>query len=243
MEFFYAIVLILALVFGLPKLLEKVGELIPDSRQKSDLQLQEKKVTPNEDSNKVEAIKRQLEKNISVPANKPVTSDKLPNLSEKITDNPIAPTGTNSPINRTQEKQAIKINIEPNEVKSQAASEIIDVPKGVIVKVKRVRIVEHSVNIEWSSAITGKGEVGIKQLVSASIQGEIQRVKGYVLQQTESMEYEITLDGEKHPQYQLMWMDVWLKGIAEIQESGNSYQQPFQFRDRAELKVIPLSTL
>lgn len=193
-----------------------------------------------DDSSKVEAVKRQIERDISAtnkpaPANKPLTS------SEKIADSFFSVV-EQKPISQAQEKQVIKINIEPNEIKSQAASEIIDVPKGVIVKVKRIRIVEHSMNIEWSSAITGKGEVGIKQLVSASIQGEIQRVKGYVLQQTESMEYEITLDGEKHPQYQLMWMDVWLKGMAEIQENNNSYQQPFQFRDRAELKVVPLST-
>ncbi len=242
MEAFFAILLLLILVFGLPKVLEKLGELFPDNRQKSDSDSLEKKVMPNDDSLKIEAVKRQIERNISAPTNKPVSAANKPfTLTEKVASAPFVPVEVKPPVH-TQEKQVVKINIEPNEVKSQAASEIIGVPKGVIVKVKRVRVVEHSVNIEWSSAITGKGEVGIKQLVSASIQGEIQRVKGYVLQQTESMEYEITLDGEKHTQYQLIWMDVWLKGVAEIQETANSYQQPFQFRDRAELKVVPMFT-
>jgi len=243
MDLFGGLVVIVIMI-GAAALLGKFDNFyFPDVRKTSDLQEVEKvqlETAADNDSSKIEAVKRQIERDISSTTNKPVALDKSPILSEKMADNPIAPAEQKS-ISHAQEKQVVKINIEPSEIKSQAASEVVNVPKGVVVKVKRVRIVEHSVNIEWSSAITGKGEVGIKQLVSASIQGEIQRVKGYALQQTESMEYEITLDGEKHPQYQLVWMDVWLKGIAEIQEGINSYEQPFQFRDRAELKIVPLS--
>ncbi len=137
------------------------------------------------------------------------------------------------------EGQIIKINIEPEETQSQAASEVVDVPKGVVIKVKRVRTIEHTVNIEWGTTITGKGEAGFLNFVSASIQGEIQRVKGYVSQQSESTEYEITLDGEKYNQYKLVWIDVWVNGTADIRDSHGSYTQPFQFRDRTELKVFP----
>jgi len=134
-----------------------------------------------------------------------------------------------------QDKQSINISINADEIKSQAATEIVDVPQGVIVKVKRVRTIEHTVNIEWVTALSGKGEITLQQVLSASIQGEIQRHKGYTSQQTESREYEITLNGEKHNKYKLIWVDIWLKGVAEVQ----NVNQPFEFRDRTELKVEP----
>jgi hypothetical protein len=161
------------------------------------------------------------------------------NVQQTIEDN--KPAQTNSSAGFSKPDQVVNIQIEPDETKAQAATEVVDVPNGVIIKVKRIRTVEHTVNIEWAAALSGKGEVGIKQIVSVSIQGEIQRIKGYVSQQTESVEYEVTLNGEKHNQYKLVWMDIWLKGTATIQDNNNSYIQPFQFRDRTELKVVPFT--
>jgi hypothetical protein len=211
------------------------------------------KATPNshqekdsviDNSSKVEAVRQQLKRDIPAVTNKPVSPTYKPSVpSDNLglsDDKPVVSVPQKA--NQTQEQKIINITIEPDEIKSQAASEVVDVPKGVTIKVKRIRTVEHTINIEWSATIAGKGEVGIKQLVSASIQGEIQRVKGYVSQQSESMEYEITLDGDKHTQYKLVWMDVWLKGTAEIQDGNGNSQQPFQFRDRAELKVVPTYT-
>ena len=190
---------------------------------------------------KIEAVKQQIQKDVLATANKPEISNNRSVPSDDLgrTDDKPVVTSTEKKI-QPHEQQVININIEPDEIKSQAASEVIDIPKGVTIKVKRTRTIEHTINIEWSTTIAGKGEVGIKQLVSASIQGEIQRVKGYVSQQSESMEYEVTLDGDKHTQYKLIWMDVWLKGIAEIQDGNLNHQQLFQFRDRAELKVVPV---
>lgn len=185
---------------------------------------------------KVETVKKHIQE--SIPVNNPLNKDNLPKDSSST---PIRSINSSivKKINGTQENQVVNIQIEPNETKTQAAAEIVSVPKGVVIKVKRIRTVEHTVNIEWTAAISGKGEIGLKQVVSASIQGEIQRLKGYVTHQTESTEYEITLDGEKHNQYKLIWIDVWLKGQAEIQDSNGNYPQPFQFRDRTELNVAP----
>jgi hypothetical protein len=204
--------------------------------KKQNIQTSKSTVPDDIDSSKIEAVKQNIQKNnpaLSVTPSVPVNN--LGHSGNK----PVVPIEQKTI--STVEEQAINISIEPYEIKSQAASEVVDVPKGVTIKVKRIRTVEHTINIEWASTITGKGEVGIKQLVSASIQGEIQRVKGYVSQQSESMEYEITLDGERHTQYKLVWMDVWLKGMAKIQDSNGTHQQPFQFRDRTELKVVPTS--
>ncbi len=230
----------LVISIGLPSIFSsnKENSLSTANHEKQPLPDIQKSNHVEDNNSKIEAIKKQIQRDIPTKTNEHSQVDTP--LSIPDSENKLPTSITQQPI-KVQEQQVIKVNIEHDEIKSQTASEVVDVPKGVLVKVKRVRIVEHSVNIEWSSAITGKGEIGIKQLISASIQGEIQRVKGYVVQQSESMEYEITLDGERHSQYKLVWMDVWLRGTAEIQDSNGSNTQPFQFRDRAELKVIPTS--
>lgn len=174
-------------------------------------------INSNDLDSKVEAVKRYVQG--------PIPDNNLPHI--------------NNPGGASNSKQVINIHIDPDEVKAQAATEIVDVPNGVTIKVKRIRTVEHTLSIEWAAVLSAKGEVGIKQLVSASIQGEIQRIKGYTLQQTESLEYEVTLNGERDNQYKLVWVDIWLKGTADIVDGNNSYSQPFQFRDRTELKVLP----
>lgn len=206
----------------------------------------------NHDS-KIEAVKQQLQRDIPAEVHKtdpPISSlTSLDNPEPQVTSLPISDSPAPAlPVPAIEQKvidkpeqEVIKINLEPNETTTQAGIEIVDVPKGVIIRVKRSRAIEHTLSIEWGVTIAGKGELGIKQLVSASIQGEIQRIKGHVLQKSESTEYEITLNGDKHNQYKLVWMDVWLNGTAEIQNISGSLNQPFQFRDRTELKVIPLT--
>ncbi len=204
----------------------------------------QEKLPTKEDNAKIEAMKQQIQSDMFATANQPETSSNHPSVISDSLGHPDEQSVivTNEKKLPAKEQKVININIEPDEIKSQAASEVIDIPKGVTIRVKRTRTVEHTISIEWSATIAGKGEIGIKQLVSASIQGEIQRVKGYESQQSETMEYEVTLDGDKHTQYKLIWMDVWLKGIAEIQDGNINHQQLFQFRDRAELKVVPVYT-
>jgi hypothetical protein len=170
-------------------------------------------------------------------------TDEIANIIKKEsankTDSILSISKFQNPIH-TSEQNIVGINIESDEFKIQAAIEIIDVPKGVVIRVNRIRTVEHTVTIEWGASISGKGEAGIKQFITASIQGEIQRVKGYVSKQSESTEYDIKLDGDKNSQYKLVWIDVWLKGTVDIQDNNDSYKQPFKFRDRTELKIVPI---
>jgi hypothetical protein len=192
--------------------------------------------TTEELENKIETVKILTQE--SFLANKPSEKNSSSKDSSNLETSVLHPSATEKTGNG-KENQVINVQIESKEIKAQNASEIVDVPKGVVVKVKRIRTIEHTINIEWTSSISGKGEIGFKQIVSASIEGEIRRLKGYASHHTESTEYEIILDGEKHNQYKLIWVDVWLKGLAEIQDNNNNYIQPFQFRDRTELKVVP----
>ncbi len=57
-----------------------------------------------------------------------------------------------------------------------------------------------------------------------------------------SLEYEVKLSGEKASQYSLLWKDIWLKGIIECSEDNITEMIPFRFRERSELKVVPLKT-
>lgn len=203
---------------GNASLIELVSEASAFEADKSSVKDTDGVNNVNDDSDsKIEAIKRYVQETIPV--------NRFPQI--------------NNAIEFSTTSQIVDIHIHPDETKAQAATEIVDVPNGVTIKVTRIRTVEHTIRIEWSATLLVKGNVGIKQLVSASIEGEIQRIKGYTSQQTESVEYEVTLNGEKHNHYKLVWMDIWLKGTANIQENAVSYSQPFQFRDRTELKVVP----
>jgi len=126
--------------------------------------------------------------------------------------------------------------------KIDVATEEVHIPNGVIIKVKRSRTIEHTININWSTTRGGSFDLGIKEIVGASINGEITQAKGRTYQQSETMEYEVELNGEKSNRYQLVWVDIWRKGFAELIQGNQTQVVPFQFRELTELRVIPVSS-
>ncbi|MFC1825536.1 hypothetical protein ACFL9T_22725 [Thermodesulfobacteriota bacterium] len=139
-------------------------------------------------------------------------------------------------------QSSIAVHLQPETEKEEGATEEISIPPGVTIKVKRSRTVEHTVNVNWSIAGGGSIDMGVRQIISASIRGEIEQTQGRTYQQTETIEYEVELNGEKSDRYELIWTDVWRKGVAEVQHGGQTRILPFQFRERAELHVTPLGT-
>lgn len=136
----------------------------------------------------------------------------------------------------------VSVHLEDAEERVPAARETVMVPRGVTVKVKRARTVEHTVEVDWSVTGELRVEAGFKQLLSGSIRGEISRKQGRSATESESMEYEVELKGETCEQYQLSWSDIWRKGIVEFQHKGRTLFAPLRFRERAELDVVPLAT-
>ena len=85
----------------------------------------------------------------------------------------------------------------------------------------------------------GSIDTGFKLVLSASIRGEIEKEQGRAYQESETIEYEVALNGEKSTRYKLNWTDVWRKGVAEYREGGETHLVPFRFREWAELEVLP----
>lgn len=124
--------------------------------------------------------------------------------------------------------------------KSKAATELIKTPPGVNIVVKRSRTIEHIVEVNWQ--ISGKVsiEAGLKEIIMASIQTEIVRTEGNTYKKSETMEYEVQLNGSVHNSYLLVWTDIWSVGTAHTMKGIMSYDFPFQYREKTELDVIPL---
>lgn len=126
---------------------------------------------------------------------------------------------------------------EPDKI--QSGSETLIVPHGVKVRVKRSRTVEHTIDVEWLRAHSL--EVGVKNMIHASILSEIQKARRKAYKDSETIEYEVELDGEQSNQYLLIWLDIWCKGFIEITLDGTTQFSPFRFREGSELCITSVT--
>lgn len=131
------------------------------------------------------------------------------------------------------------IHLEAETETVQATSEEVSVPPGVTIKIKRSRTIEHTVDIDWQISGSGNIEAGFKPIISASIRGEIGHKQGHAYNESETMEYEIDLNGETNTCYRLIWTDIWRKGFAEFQIGNATQTFPFRFREWTKLDVSP----
>ena len=136
----------------------------------------------------------------------------------------------------------IRIYLEPEPEKAQSMSEEVSVPPGVNKKVKRSRTIEHTVDVNWRISGSGSIDIGFRPVLSSTIRSEIEREQGRTYQQSETLEYEVALNGEKSTRYKLTWTDVWRKGVAEFPQGNTIQRLPFRFREWAELEVFPIES-
>jgi hypothetical protein len=142
---------------------------------------------------------------------------------------------------KTPQSNEIIVHLQSELERVKAATEEVLVPDGVTITVKRSRTVEHTIEISWNKLGAANVDIGFKQLLSASVRGEVQRSQGNSFQESETVEYEIELNGHKYNRYQLTWTDIWRKGVVELREQSSTRFLPFQFKERAELSVVPMS--
>ncbi|MEA5079222.1 MAG: hypothetical protein VB013_11695 [Anaerolineaceae bacterium] len=121
------------------------------------------------------------------------------------------------------------------------SSEEITIPKGVVVKVKRSRTIEHEVSIEWDNKTLIDFSVGIKEIISTKISTDIGNSHMENFRRSQTNEYEVELDGNVSNNYKLIWYDVWLIGSAEVKNEKNSTSiLPFKLRSQTVLEVVPI---
>ncbi|MHC5861872.1 hypothetical protein [Nostoc sp.] len=130
----------------------------------------------------------------------------------------------------------LQVVLDPKLEPISVVTEDIQVPLGVIIKVTRSRTFEHTLDLNWNDELGGQFEVGLKDLISASIQKKIERQQGRGYKESETVSYEIELNGTTAAKYQLIWTDIWQQGTVQFPENKGSVI-PFRFRERAELEV------
>ena len=109
---------------------------------------------------------------------------------------------------------------------------------GVKIKVSRSRTIEHLVDINWRTSKSGNLDIGLKGIISASISGEVEQMRGQSNKKIETVNYEVELNGEKHNRYKLIWTDIWCKGIVEFRKDNITQTLPFKYLEKAELEVV-----
>jgi hypothetical protein len=133
---------------------------------------------------------------------------------------------------------AIDVRFEPEHEKIQATIEDVNVPNGVTITVKRSRTVEHTLEIEQSALQARQVKIGFEKILGVSIRDKITKKSGKSYRESETIEYEVILNGEKNEHYRLIWIDIWQNGVAEFCENNEIHTVPFRFRKQTELHVI-----
>lgn len=147
-------------------------------------------------------------------------------------------TRSNTPTKSVQ--QDIRVHLETEIERVRMSSETVLVPSRVKITVKRSRTVEHTVDISWRDLKGGDFNLGSKDIVGLSIKGEIEKKKGRSYKESETIEYEVELNGEKVSQYNLVWTDILCKGFIEFTANNTIQLLSFRFRESSELEVIPM---
>ena len=123
--------------------------------------------------------------------------------------------------------------------KTVAATEVVRVPQGTRVRVKRSRTLEHTVEVTLRIGEGVEVSSGVADILKASIRNEIERSHSKAYVERESIEYEVEIDGNTHTEYSLIWTDTWRTGRIVFSENGRQASTAFRLRESTELHVLP----
>lgn len=138
---------------------------------------------------------------------------------------------------RKTRSMLVHIMVEKHQV--QAAIETVDVPPGVKASIKRSRTIERTVSIEWTNSSETAFSMGEKDFLYKSVREQIERKSGKSYKESETVEYEVELDGSKSHKYSLIWVDTFCRGTAEFLHGNKTETLPFEFREQTDLQVTP----
>ncbi len=130
--------------------------------------------------------------------------------------------------------------LESTERRVEAASELVTVPQGVTIRVKRSRTVQHTISVNWNVSGELSGSASVVTVVNLSIKSAIEKSKETTYEESETVEYEVELNGSASTSYKLVWSDIWRSGTVQVEANHKMHAIPFEYRDRSELNVIPV---
>jgi hypothetical protein len=131
--------------------------------------------------------------------------------------------------------------LEARERRVEAAQEVLEAPRGVKVSFKLSRTIQHTISVDWKASGDITADATLAQLVKLTIHSTIERSKETSYQESETREYNVELDGAASSAYKLIWTDVWQQGRVDLETKSGKHCVPFEYRDRTELKVVPIA--
>jgi hypothetical protein len=129
------------------------------------------------------------------------------------------------------------ISIEKMPISVQAQSETVKLPRGAVFKTKKSRTIDRSIELVQTNESNVKTNSSLLPSIQQDIQKLVNKKFGQSLKQSETIDQEITLDGNIHQEYKIVWYDKIRRGRINFIESGKTIQIPFQFREWSELRI------
>jgi hypothetical protein len=86
----------------------------------------------------------------------------------------------------------------------------------------------------------GKDNLGsLTRMIKESFKNEIAQEESVTDKESYTISKKVILDGNKATHYRLAWVDVWYKGVAEIEVEGMEglHSFPFEYRDHTALDI------
>lgn len=133
--------------------------------------------------------------------------------------------------------RSLVVNLDPEKRFVTAATEKVQVPAGVKIKVRRSRMVEHSVSLRQTTTSESTVTIADVEIFTKSVRKAFEETMGTTSKESETIEHEVELDGASRHEYTLMWVDTIRSGTIEYVQGANIASVPFEYREQTELQV------
>jgi hypothetical protein len=133
-----------------------------------------------------------------------------------------------------------KVTLDKAVKREELQSEWAEIPPGGIFRSKRSRTIEHEVVLELDTALHGELSVDKLEFIKASIKGQLETKLGQTFKQTETVEKEISLDGNRAHKYKITWYGRFVTGHSKVGFDNANYVLPFKFLQEEEFSAVPI---
>ena len=130
-----------------------------------------------------------------------------------------------------------EVELRPGITRLEATSEIVQIPAGSVLTITRTRTIEHSVNLDATGSLSSGLNVAILDWLRGAIHVELEGRLGKSIKQSETLQHEIVLDGNKASTYRLVWYDRIRTGTARFNHQNTMREIGFKFKEWEDLEV------
>jgi len=134
-----------------------------------------------------------------------------------------------------------RTELKPTIERVELESEFVEIPAGGVYRSLRRRTVEHVVDFRIDTAIHGELSVDALSWLKASVKAEIERSSGRTFKESETVEKEVILDGNKGSRYKITWYGNYIVGTVTTKTGDRPTSVPFRFMMSEGFSATPTS--